>query len=216
MRDTITVLFLASHPSSPDRTPRLEEEVCAIEHAAGGGRGRHRVRLVPRFVAGSRDLRDALLRHDPRIVHFAGHADDPCVLYLDDGQGRRRPVGKEPLAKLFGTLREWIRVVVVNGRGALPTVEALGEAVDYAIGMDRPLSDPSAVAFARAFYGALAIGRTVQAAFDVAVIQMMIEDGAEPGSARLRIRPGVDPSVPLVSALPVAVRGYALRGAGRP
>ncbi|HYH80228.1 MAG TPA: CHAT domain-containing protein [Longimicrobium sp.] len=199
MRDTIKVLFLASDPFR-DRAPlRLDEEVRAIEHALRKARAHAGVELVSHFATRTRDLQDALMRHDPQIVHFAGHGDGTGVLYLGDEHGRPRPVGKEALAKLFGLLREWIRVVVLNGCETLSTVEALGEVVDYAIGMNRPLTDPSAIVFAQAFYGALGMGKTVQASFDLAVNQLELEGNPEATTPVLRIRPGVDPAVPLVA-----------------
>ncbi|HLL83292.1 MAG TPA: hypothetical protein VK420_11595 [Longimicrobium sp.] len=195
MEDALRVLFLASDPFRERAGPRLRREVRAIEAALGGGAG---VELVPCFAPRTPDLQDALLRHDPRIVHFAGHGDDRGVVYLADAHGRRGVVAKEALAKLFGILSEWIRVVVVNGSGTLPVVEALSEVVDYAIGMDRPLGDASAAAFAVAFYGALGTGMPVRAAFDVAVSRLGgHEDAATPV---LRIRPGVDAAVPLTAA----------------
>ena len=207
MKDAITVLFLASAPSRNRAPLRLYEDVHAIGHALRESRAGDRVRLMPSFVGRTRDLQDALLRHDPLIVHLAGHGDDPCALYLGDKEGRERRVGSEALAMLFGMLREWIRVVIVNGCDTLPTAEALSQGVDYAIGMNRPLSDPSATLFASAFYGALATGRTVQASFDLAVGRM--EAAGRPGAARpvLRIRPGVDPFAPLFPSLPLAGPG---------
>jgi len=200
MRDKIRVLFLASDPFR-DRAPlRLDEEVRAIEHAIRRGRERDRVELIPHFATRTRDLQDALLRHDPQVVHFAGHGGGTGALYLGDEHGRPHPVGKEALAKMFGILREWIRVVILNGCDTLPTVEALGEVVDYAIGMNRPLTDPSAIVFAQAFYGALAMGQTVQASFDLAVNQLELEGNAEATTPVLRIRSGVDSSLLLVAA----------------
>jgi len=200
MRDTLTVLFLASDPFRDGAALRLDEEVRAIDRALREGHVRDRVELVAHFGTRTGDLGDALLRHDPQVVHFAGRGDDPCVLYLGDEHGQPRPVTKEALATLFGDLSEWIEVVMLNGCDTLPTVEVLSEVVDYAIGMDRPLGDASAIVFAQAFYGALAMGRTVKTSFELAVRQPEIEGSA--GSTRpvLRIRPGVDPAVPLVAA----------------
>jgi hypothetical protein len=165
---------------------------------------RDRVELVAHFDTRTGELGDALLRHDPQVVHFAGEGDDPCLLYLGDEHGQPRPVAKEALAKLFGDLSEWIEVVVLNGCDTLPTVEALSEVVDYAIGMDRPLGDASAIVFAQAFYGALAMGRTVKTSFELAVSRLGIEGSAESIAPVLRIRPGVDPSVPLVVEPPAS------------
>lgn len=197
MRDRIRVLFLASDPFR-DRAPlRLDEEVRAIDHALRRGSARDGVELVAHFATRSRDLQDALMRHDPQIVHFAGHGNDSGAVYLGDEHGRPRPVRREALGKLFGILGEWIKVVVLNGCDTLPTVEALGEVVDYAIGMNRPLTDAAAVVFAEAFYGALAMGRTVQESFDLGVNQLEIVGIDESATPVLRTRPGVDPSAPL-------------------
>ncbi len=200
MGDAIKVLFLASDPFRDRAALRLDEEVRAIEHAIRKGRAHEGVQLIPHFATRTRDLQDALLRHDPQIVHFAGHGDDTGALYLGDDHGRPRKVTKEALAKLFGILHEWIRVVILNGCDTLAIIEALGDAVDYSIGMNRPLSDPSALVFARAFYGALAMGRTVKDSFELGVSQLEIEGSAEATTPVLHIRPGVDPAVPLVTA----------------
>ncbi|HEX8832536.1 MAG TPA: CHAT domain-containing protein [Longimicrobium sp.] len=165
MPDEIRVLFLASDPFRPGAALRLDDEVRAVEQALRGDR----VKLVACFAERTRDLQEALLVHDPRIVHFAGHCDGPGVIRLGDARGRPGVVGSEALVELFGILSEWIKVVVLNGCGTLPIVEALGGVVDYAIGMERPLSDPSAIAFTREFYRALGMGMTVQASFDLAV-----------------------------------------------
>ena len=196
MEGEIEVLFLASDPFRARAPQRLQQEVRAIDRALRSGRARAGVQLIPCFAARTRDLHDALLRHDPRIVHFAGHGG---AIHLADASGRRGVVGKETLAELFGILSEWIKVVVLNGRDTLPIVEALAQAVDYAIGMDQPLGDASAILFTEAFYRALGAGKTVQAAFDLAVDRLEVEGGGTGTPPVLRIRRGVDPAMPLVA-----------------
>ncbi|CAA9326946.1 MAG: hypothetical protein AVDCRST_MAG68-2312 [uncultured Gemmatimonadetes bacterium] len=166
MRDEIEVLFLASDPFREGAARRLDEEVRGVEEAIRRGHGCARVKLVPCFAPGTRDLQHALMRHDPRIVHFAG---DGGGIYLGDASGRRGLVTARALAELFGFLNEWIKVVILNGCDTLPMAEALGEVVDYTIGMDPPLGDASAILFAEAFYGALGMGETVRGSFDEAV-----------------------------------------------
>jgi hypothetical protein len=157
------------------------------------------VKLVPCFAPRTRDLQDALMLHDPRIVHFAGPAEGRGVIYLADAYGRRGVVEKEELAKLCGILSEWIKVVILNGCDTLPMVHALGDVVDYAIGMDQPLCDATSIVFAEAFYGALGMGKPVQASFDLAVNRLESEGFDATAIPVLRIRPGVDPAVPLVA-----------------
>jgi hypothetical protein len=199
MQDTVEALFLASDPFREGASLRLHTEVRGVERAIRRGRARDQVKLVPCFAPRTRDLQDALLLHDPRIVHFAGPGDGRGAIHLADAYGRRGVVEKDALAKLFGILSEWIKVVILNGCDTLPMVEALGGVVDYAIGMDQPLGDASSIVFAEAFYGALGMGKPVQASFDLAVGRLESESLAASAIPVLRIRPGVDPAVPLVA-----------------
>lgn len=198
MRKKIKVLFLAADPFRTGAPLRLDEEVRAIEHAIRKGTARDTLELVPHFATRTVDLQDALLRHEPQIVHFAGHGDTPGVIYLGDEQGRPHAVSKEALRGLFGILKGSVRVVVLNGCDTLPVVESLSEVVDYAIGMSRPVSDESAIVFAQAFYSALAMGRTVLAAFELGVSQLEIEGNPEAGIPMRRIRRGVNLDATLV------------------
>ncbi|HEY0152212.1 MAG TPA: hypothetical protein VGB92_09455 [Longimicrobium sp.] len=199
MQDNVEALFLASDPFREGASLRLHTEVRGVERAIRRGRAHDRVKLVPCFAPRTRDLQDALMLHDPRIVHFAGPGEGHGVIYLADAYGRRGVVEKEELAKLFGILSEWIKVVILNGCDTLPMVEALGDVVDYAIGMDQPLCDASAIVFAEAFYGGLGMGKPVQAAFDLAVGRLESEGFEATAIPVLRIRPGVDPAVPLLA-----------------
>jgi hypothetical protein len=207
MQDKIRVLFLASDPFRDRAALRLDEEVRAVRHAIHRGTARDGVELIPYFAARTRDLQDALLRHNPRIVHFAGHGGDTGVIYMGDASGRPGAVGKEALAALFGILSEWVKVVILNGCDTLPIVEALSEVVDYSIGMSQPLGDDTAIVFAEAFYGALGMGKSVKDSFDLAVNQLRIEGNAAAPIPVLRIRPGVDPSLPLAGPVLPAPAG---------
>lgn len=199
MQDTVEALFLASDPFREGASLRLHTEVRGVERAIRRGPARDRVKLVPCFAPRTRDLQDALLLHDPRIVHFAGPGDGGGVICLADAYGRRGVAEKDALAKLFGILSEWIKIVILNGCDTLPLVDALGGVVDYAIGMDQPLGDASAIVFAEAFYGALGMGKPVQASYDLAVSRLASEAHAASAIPVLRIRTGVDPAVPLIA-----------------
>jgi CHAT domain len=204
MPDKIKVLFLAADPFRDGAPLRLDEEVRAVDLAIQRGRARDAVELVPHFATRVGDLQHALLRHEPQVVHFAGHGDAPGVIYLGDDGGNPKAVGKEALARLFGILKGSVRAVVLNGCDTLPTVEAIGEAVDFVIGMNRPISDESAIDFAEAFYGALAMGRSVLTAFELGKIRLQLDGSDEADVPVLRVRPGADPEARLVTLPPAA------------
>lgn len=190
MRDKIKVLFLAADPFQDRARLRLDEEVRAVDHAIRKGTAADRLILVSSFDTRIRDLQDALLRHQPQIVHFAGHGGESGVIYLGDAYGRPQPVGKEALARLFGILETPLRAVVLNACDTLSTVEVLRDVVDFAIGMNSPVADASAIVFAEAFYGALAMGQTVPKSFEYGVVQLDLESDPEAKTPVLRMRPG--------------------------
>ena len=82
---------------------------------------------VSRWAVRPDDLLQALLEVRPHVVHFSGHGSAAAELILLDDQGNPKPVSKEALVHLFRTLKDNVRVVVLNacciptpGRGPRP------------------------------------------------------------------------------------------------
>lgn len=206
MRDRLKVLFLAADPFKDGARLELGEEVRAIDEAIQRGSARDSVELVSHFATRTRDLQYALLRHEPHIVHFAGHGGEQGI-YLGDEHGKPRPVGKEALGRLFGILDGEVRAVVLNGCHTLPVADELRQVVDFAIGTSRRIGDDAAIGFAAAFYTALAFGRGVRQAFDLAVNQLQVDESKDADVPVLRARDGAADG-PLL-AVPAAEEGTA-------
>lgn len=198
MRKKIKVLFLAADPFRPGEPLRLDAEVRAIDDAIRRGSARDCVELVSQFATRRGDLQDALMRHDPQVVHFSGHGSARGVIFLGDEHGRAQPVGKEALGRLLGIRKDAVRVVVLNGCETLPTAEVLSEVVDYAIGMNGRIHDDSAARFAAAFYGALAMGQTLADSFAYGANQLELEDNPDAKLPVLCAREGIDKHAVLV------------------
>lgn len=199
MRDRLKVLFLAADPFTDGARLELGEEVRAIDEAIQRGSGRDGVELVSHFATRTRDLQYALLRHEPHIVHFAGHGGRAGVICLGDEDGKPRAVAAAALGNLFGILDGEVRAVVLNACHTLPVVEALADVVDYAIGTNRPITDETAIEFSAAFYTALTFGRGVPQSFALAVNQLRLDGSHEADVPVLRVRAGV-PGGPLLPA----------------
>lgn len=192
MGNKIKVLFLAADPFRENAWRELGEEMRAIRGAVQRGGAADRVELLAHFAMHARDAQDALLRHQPQVVHFAAAGDGPAALYLAGDDGRRRPLDREGLRGLLGVAGDSVRVVVLDGADALPAVEALREVADYTVGTSRRTGDASAVAFAEAFYTALGMGSTVLTAFELALSRLETEGDADAAKPVRRIRRGVD------------------------
>lgn len=129
--------------------------------------------------ASTRDLREALRSHPGyHLLHFDGHAafdtsQEVGMLYLQDEQGHAEPLDGEMLATLLeGTS---IRVVVLTAcQSAVDSQKSRytglaqqlmrASALPAVIAMQFAIPDPTALAFNRGFYRAIASGYPLDAA----------------------------------------------------
>lgn len=207
MDKSITVLFLAANPVDTKSRLRLDEEFRETAEKLRGAPHRDRIKLACEWAVRASDLQRALLDHQPHIVHFSGHGTKTNGIVLEDRDGRSRPVNKQALARLFKALRDNIRVVVLNACYAEDQAKSLTEFIDYTIGMSAAIGDEAAITFSAYFYQALAFGRSVPEAFELALTQLDLAAIAGSDIPRLLVRNGVDESVPLLDIVGTASTG---------
>jgi hypothetical protein len=159
-----TVLFLAANPRQTTAL-RLGEEVRTIEERLRESTLRDRFDLRQQHAVRWSDLSRSLLENTPMVVHFAGHGEAGGEIVLEDPVGGNLPVGVDVLADLFRILKDDIRCVVLNACWSESQAAAIGQHIDFVVGMTRPISDPAAIRFAAGFYRGLGFGRSVQTAF---------------------------------------------------
>jgi hypothetical protein len=189
--DKVKVLFLAANPAG---TPplKLDEEIRQITAKVRASEHRDSLELVSRWAVRPDDLLQALLEVKPHVVHFSGHGSSATELVLIDDRGEPKPVSQETLVHLFGTVRDNVRVVVLNACDTLPQAKALTKAIDCTVGMSRPIGDAAAIAFAASFYRALGFGRSVQEAFELGRSSLLLEGIPENQAPKLLTRRGID------------------------
>lgn len=198
MVDKIKVLFLAANPVDAGFRLRLDEEIREIGKKLRIGEFRDSFELVSEWAVRASDLQEALLRHRPHIVHFSGHGTRTEGIVLEDSAGNMKPVNKVALARLFELLKENIQVIVLNACYAEDQAKGLAQTIDYTIGMNHRIGDKAAIVFAAYFYQALAFGNSVTKAFELARLQLDLDE--VPGSSvpELLIRDGLDQSRPFL------------------
>ncbi|MEV4508269.1 TIR domain-containing protein [Dactylosporangium sp. NPDC049525] len=195
--DRIRIVLLAANPRGTGQlgTGQLAIDVEAREIAEQLllSRDRDRFDLITCWAVRPTDLLQHLNRHIPQILHFSGHGLRPgeIVLTADDGTGR--PVDAAALGELFRVAGDKIRVVVLNACWSAVQARAIGQHVDYVLGMRKPITDQAATVLAAAFYSALGFGRTVPEAFEQATAALLLHGLAEHDIPELLIRPGADP-----------------------
>jgi hypothetical protein len=162
--------------------------------------------LHTKWAVRPNDLLQYLHQHSPHIVHFSGHGSQTEELVLLDPHDQAKPVSKAALKQLFTTLKDNIRVVVLNACFSRAQAEAITEVVDCAVGMNRAIGDQAAIVFAAAFYQAIGFGRSVKVAFESGKAALMLDGIPEDKTPELLVRSGVDADKVVLVETPPATR----------
>src|SRR5262249_27485045 len=125
-------------------------------------------------------------------------------IILQDQDGQPKRVSKEALVHLFRTLRDNVRVVLLNACSTRPQAEALAQTIDCVIGMNQPIGDDAAIVFAASFYRAVGFGRSVKEAFERGKAALLLEGTPEDRTPELLTHPGVDAAELRLIAPPAA------------
>ncbi len=129
-----------------------------------------KVQLIPCLHATHEMLHMALLEHSPDVVHFIGHghydhAHKRGWLSLEDKRSKSAPIEALDLARMFrrygGNLVVLNACDTANGTWAGLAPSLVRAEVPAVVAMQWPVEDRAAIRFARLFYRALAMGRTV-------------------------------------------------------
>ena len=187
----IKALFLASNPKGTEPL-ELDREIREITAKLRASEYRDSVDLVSAWAVRPDDLLQLLNQHKPQIVHFSGHGSRAGEIILVDDQGASKSVSPAALKALFSTLKDNIRLVILNACYSRTQAEAITQVIDCAIGMNDAIGDPAAITFAASFYRAIGFGRSIKEAFDQGVVALMLEGIPEENKPQLLTREGVD------------------------
>jgi hypothetical protein len=185
------ILFIAANPKDTDHLA-LQEEAREIEEKIRASKHRDSFEFISKWAVRSEDLFQHFNQFLPHVVHFSGHGSDLDLLFLNSA-GDAKPVSKIALKQLFRTLKNNIRVVVLNTCYSRAHALAITAVIDCTIGMKKSIGDREAIVFAAAFYQSLGFGNSVKKAFDSGVAAMMtIEGTKQKDCPKLIVRKGVD------------------------
>jgi hypothetical protein len=188
----VSILFLAANPTNSERL-RLDAEARQIEECIRTAKHGPYITLITGWAVRPSDLTKLLLRHQPDVVHFSGHGTSTDKIVLESDRGIGKAVSKAALTNMFSALRDNVRLVVLNACYSSGQAAAIAKVIDCTIGSSKSIDDAAAIAFAAEFYQAIAFGRSVQSAFDIAKASMRVR-GLPMKSFTLMSKAGVDPS----------------------
>ncbi len=184
------ILFLGANPAGSQLA--LDEESRAIEQKIRSTDQRDSLELITKWAVRPDDLLEYLNEYRPHVVHFSGHGTEEEQIILVDESRRAFPVSAAALKQLFTTLKDNIRVVVLNACYSRDQAEAIVEVIDCAIGMKQEIGDNAARAFAASFYRAVGYGHSVNDAFEQGKVALMLQGIPEETTPTLLVRAGVD------------------------
>jgi hypothetical protein len=188
------ILFFASNPKNTDQM-NLENEARYITRTIRESKYRDLLDLVTAWAVRSTDLLEELNRHKPEIVHFSVHGSVEDGLILVDDQGNSELVSTGALKMLFTTVKDNIRLVILNACFSALQGQAISEVIECVVAMNKEIGDEAAISFATAFYSALGYGRSVQEAFDQGKTVLKLKGIPEENTPQIFCRAGVDPNL---------------------
>ncbi|MBD2606302.1 CHAT domain-containing protein, partial [Scytonema hofmannii FACHB-248] len=168
-----TILLLAANPRDTSKL-QLDVEVREIDEGLQRAKKREQFKLEQKWAVRLRDFYRAILDTKPQIVHFCGHGTVEDGIILENEMKQTVYVQADALAsmfKLFAT--KGVECVILNACYSEVQAEAISQHVKYVIGMNKAVGDKAAVAFAVAFYDALAAGEDVEFAYELGCSMMI-------------------------------------------
>jgi CHAT domain len=190
----LDVLYLMANPIRR-HSLRVDAEVSKVSEEIRRSRFRDNISLHQSPAANLDSIIRGLNDHRPRILHFSGHGNSGGLAGDDRGIKRTKTkfVTFDILGKALRATDSPPDVVVLNAcrsagaRGAL-----LGSAKAIVV-MQDSITDIAAVAFATKFYGGIASGQSLKAAYDQGVLAVESVSLGEAGTPALVMANGVDP-----------------------
>lgn len=156
-------MILSANPKNTSRL-RIDEEVREINEGIKLSPKRDQFIIQQVWAVRLRDLRRALLEHEPNIVHFCGHGEENGIM-VEDENGKALLIEPNALARLFELFKHQIECVLLNACYSQFQAEAINKHISYVIGMSATIQDKAAIEFAVGFYDALVAGKPIEDAF---------------------------------------------------
>ncbi|GAA6621026.1 CHAT domain-containing protein [Scytonema sp. NUACC26] len=193
------ILVLASNPKGTSVLD-LERETRDIREGLKRADNRHLFQMEARGAVRPEDLRRSMLEVKPHIVHFCGHGTGSQGLVLEDDDGREHLASTEALAELFSLVSDRVECVLLNACYSQVQAQALGEHINYVIGMSHTIRDDAAIGFTVGFYNALGAGESIESAYKWGCNAIQFEISSHPIPRKAEVV-GATPKVEILEHL---------------
>ncbi|MCA9997200.1 MAG: CHAT domain-containing protein [Anaerolineales bacterium] len=170
---TSIILFLSADPTDASRL-RLGQEMRDIDNNLRMSQLRSAFELKTFTSVRPAELARAMLETKPTIVHFSGHGTEQGALCFENDNGQSQLISPEAVQALFAQFADSVECVLLNACYSEIQATAIAQHIPYVIGMDTAIGDAAAIAFAVGFYQAIGAGTSVEKAFHMGKVQIML------------------------------------------
>lgn len=161
------VLMLSASPLDQGRL-RIDQECRDLKEKLNLVKNPvHELDMDVNLAVRTDQIQDAILNERPDILHFSGHGGGGKLCF-ENASGETAEVSGKALAELIELSKDSLKCVVLNACYSKEIGDLIKPHVECVIGCDGTIDDDAAVAFARAFYRALANGISFTNAFRLA------------------------------------------------
>jgi hypothetical protein len=136
----------------------------------------------------------AMNRHKPHILHISAHGSTAGDIGLVNEDGKLSTAPMEGMKRALLATGKSVRLVILNACYSAVLARELAGHFDYVIGVEDPLLTPTAIAFAKGFYGALGEGKNLAEALEQGRTLAAMKNLRGPDHILGFPRPGFDPS----------------------
>jgi hypothetical protein len=154
---TRNILLLSANPKKTSQL-RLAEEMRDIKEGLRLSEYRDQFLISTAEAIRPRDIRRAILRYKPHIIHFSGHGSQEEGLLFEDETGAVKFVDGSALAGLFELFANQVECVVLNACYSKYQAAEIAGHINYVVGMSQAIPDKAAIEFAVGFYDGLGAG----------------------------------------------------------
>lgn len=169
-KEQLKVLMMMASPKQQTHL-RLDEEARDMSHElALVKEATQHVEVKHAWAVRVRDIQGAVLNEKPKVLHFSGHGS-PGSLCFENDQGAAQSVDADAFAD-FIALCDGLECLVLNACYSDSVAKQAARHLKAVVGCDVSVADVACIMFTKAFYRALAHGRSYKDAFSLAVNEL--------------------------------------------
>ncbi|MFY9622509.1 MAG: NB-ARC domain-containing protein [Pyrinomonadaceae bacterium] len=171
---------------------RASDEIQAIDRAIQASPLRHKFDIQKEPALRVSDIGPSLLKHNPDILQISAHSRETEGLVLENDVGRVAKVQCAQLKNVLFSAGSNLQLVFFGFCHSAGCAKETSERIDFALGIEGEIPVESSLAFAPAFYAALASGNSVQEALDYGKSILGLNGLSGADAIVLHVRDGAD------------------------